>query len=315
MTPERPVFTPMLEPACDRTRTPKTAAASDGWRTLGIAGVLFLAAVSLRPDGAMADAALHDALFGQLEMAISNDPMPELRSFERRPFDGLLPSAPDSAETGSSWWRDYVLQQLPPDVAELPPSQTVGLLTLERCGPLLSSYGIAERRDLGFDYGDIDRIRVTLALAAAGLDADVPPADMNALRDGDDRRALRRLNTSLYRQYADGRTEVPHMVLDLAEGCGSEIPALVTIRPPGKLHAVHVIPEFYFAVCERRYADPWDPTLCPWWDSAPEQLMASGFYRWQGRLRSGEIRTGRVEFYFDGVFDWDTGNRREIVLR
>ena len=264
------------------------------------------------PVPAAADAALDRALYEQLERVIADDDMPELRRFERRAFGGLVPDASDTAESGSSWWREHILRQLPPEAASLLPDQPVGVLRLEACGPLLSSYGIAERADLGFDYGNVDRIRVTIALAAEGLGAGVPLEHMNALRDDtDDGGALRALNTSLFQQYAEGRTESLYMVLDDSEGCGSEIPSAITIRSSRKLHAVNVIPDFYFSVCETRFADPWDLSRCPWWDDTPQQLMVTGSYHWQGRLRSGGVRTGRIELDLDGP-NWDT---QEIVVR
>ncbi len=252
---------------------------------------------------AAADAALDRALFERLEMVIANDDMPGLRSFARRQFGGLLPD-------GADWWREHLLRQLPPEAASLPPDQPVGVLELEACGPLLSRYGIAERDDLGFDYGDIDRIRVTLALDGTGLGVDVSLEAMNALRDGEDGHALRALNTRLYRYFADGRTDAILMVLDFSEGCGSEIPSRVSIESAHKLHAISVIPDFYFSVCEDLFADPWDPSLCPWWDAAPEQLMVSGLYQWQGRLRSGELRSGSIQVDLDES-DWNT---QRIVL-
>jgi len=257
----------------------------------------------LFPAAAAADAALDRALFERLEMVIAGDEMPGLRSFERRRFGELLPD-------GADWWREHLLRQLPPAAASLPPHQPVDYLELEACGPLLGPYGIAERDDLGFDYGDIDRIRVTLALDAIGLGVDVSLEAMNALRDGEDRHALRALNTRLYRYFADGRTDAIFMVVDVSEGCGSEIPSSVSIESAHKLHAISVIPDFYFSVCEDLHADPWDLSLCPWWDAAPEQLMVSGVYHWQGRLRSGELRSGRIQVDLDES-DWNT---QQVVL-
>jgi len=131
-------------------------------RVLRLCTLLALVGTLLLPAAAGAEEALDRALFERLEMAIAGDDMPGLRRFERRQFGGLLPATVD-------WWREHLLSQLPPKAATLPANQPIGLLTLEACGPLISSYGIAERSDLGFDYGDVDRIRVTLALDAVDL--------------------------------------------------------------------------------------------------------------------------------------------------
>ncbi len=273
-------------------------------RVLRLFTLLALVGALLLPAAAGADEALDRALFERLEMAIAGDDLPGLRRFERRQFSGLLPETAD-------WWREYLLSQLPPKAASLLPNQPIGLLTLEACGPLIGTYGIAERSDLGFDYGDIDRIRVTLALDSVNLGADISREVVNGLRDEEDGRALRALNTILFQLFAEGRTDTLYMVLDFSEGCGSEIPSLIAIKSAERLNTVNVIPDFYFSVCEDRYANPWDLSLCPWWDAATEQLMVSGIYHWQGRTRSGKIRTGWIQVDLEGP-NWDT---REIVLR
>lgn len=280
-------------------------------RPLPLFALLALIGTWLAPGAAGADEALHRVLLEQLEAAVAGDDRPDLRSFVLQPFASVFDVDPLTEDAGSFEPSPFVLQQLQPEAANLPPGQPVRVVMLEDCGPLLEPYGLAEREDLGFDYGDIDRIRLSLAFDASGLAADFSLEDVEALRSSSLTGALRALNTRLFKLHAEGRTDALHMVLDVSDGCGSEPFTLMAIRPPKNLSAINIIPDFYFTVCEKRHADPWDVSLCPWWNAAPEQLMGNGLYHWQGRLRSGGTRTGSIRI----DREWHSWEREVILLR
>lgn len=275
-------------------------------RPVRLITLLALIGAWLVPPAAGADEALDRALIEQLQIVVAGDDRPDLRRFE----PGTLGSLFNADSQGFDPWREQIMRQLPPEAASLQPGLPIRRLVLEGCGPTIGRYGLAEREDLGFEYEEIDRIRINLALAASGLATEFSLEDSSGLRDFEGS-GLRAFNTRLFRHYAKGRTDALYMVLDYSEGCGSEMFRGLAIRAPKGLHAVHVIPDFYLSVCAARYADPWNVSLCPWWNSAPVQVMGTALYHWQGRMPSGETRTGRVRIDLDEM-NWDSG---EVVLR
>jgi hypothetical protein len=104
---------------------------------------------------------------------------------------------------------------------------------------------------------------------------------------------------------------VIYAIVYLVGDCGAgEIAVRINSVPP--LSNLHVIPDFYFSVCEDLYSDPWSVDECRFWNSAPEILMLSGVYRYKGDLANGSEKRGK--FDVDVISLWNSQNLDVPVL-
>ena len=162
----------------------------------------------------------------------------------------------------------------------------------ESCGPFVDqALGVPEGFFPDWTGGvTLARARLISALRAEGV-AEVDIAGiLAAFKDGSD---LAGPNTALANAHAAGKTREPLVLLNFSDGCGAG-EVLVEFRTDPPARTLRIIPEFFFAICEKQNVDAWSNRECRWWqDVLKGGEMVAGSYNYFAQTADGATRSGR----------------------
>ena len=214
----------------------------------------------------------------------------------------LVPGESDSADGSSGGYSEDIIershlaveQQIPGDVRDaIRNGGNVKVLATETCYPDVSdALGVPSDYDTeSAAQLDLDTARFQVALEREGQDLVEFPQDF---RDPEgDRESVAALNAALFRLHQSGASKSILVVYDAPDSCGAgEVPVKLTSDPPFK--SLRIMPEFYFAVCGKRVADPWSPSQCRWWEDVLQEVsMVSGTYYYVATWADAPEKRGR----------------------
>ena len=207
-----------------------------------------------------------------------------------------------SAEPADSSYGDEIIrtslaaveQQIPADVRDaIRKAGGAKVLAAETCYPDVSkALGVPSDYDAeSASQLDLDTARFQVALEREGQAAVEFPQDF---RDPEgDRESVAALNAALFQMHQGGASKSILVVYDPPADCGAgEVPVKLTSNPPFK--SLRIVPEFYFAVCGKRVADPWSPSQCRWWEDVLQEVsMVAGTYYYVATWADAPEKRGR----------------------